>query len=75
MLCMTGTQLRAERKALGMSVNGLARELGVAPSTISRYENNLIVIRAPRMIILALSSLKNNAQKTRIARAAKRDGK
>lgn len=70
---MTGTQLRAERKALGMSVNGLARELGVAPSTISRYENDLIVIRAPRMIILALSSLKNNVKPVRAARRKERE--
>lgn len=37
---MTGQEFRQARQAYGFTVRGLARELGVAPSTICRAEKS-----------------------------------
>ena len=39
----TGTQLRAEREARGVSLNALAKAMGVHRSTLWRYEGQATV--------------------------------
>ena len=36
---MTRDELRSIREALGLSVRGMARRIGVAPKTITRWES------------------------------------
>lgn len=36
---MTRHELRSIREALGLSVRGMARRIGVAPKTITRWES------------------------------------
>jgi ribosome-binding protein aMBF1 (putative translation factor) len=56
---MTPSDLRAARAALGMSGAALARELGINPRTLRRYEAATAKSRAeiPRSIELAVRGL------------------
>ena len=42
---MTGTQLRDQREAMGLSIESLAARAGVAASTISRAERGEVALR------------------------------
>ena len=51
-----GDKIRKAREALDMTQRQLSQELGVSPSAIANYENNISVPRT-RILIKLLSSL------------------
>jgi transcriptional regulator with XRE-family HTH domain len=57
---MTPDELRARREALGLSRYALAKRLGVAESTVSRWERGLRRIERPEMLRLALDALSSS---------------
>lgn len=52
-----GTQLRAWRERQGLSQEALAALLGVARSTIARWETGVVDMVVPRIVALALEAL------------------
>ena len=64
LMTMTGNDLKGEREGLGLSQERLARELGVALSTVARWEQ-LKDAEIPNagMLELALEALKARARK------------
>jgi predicted ATPase/DNA-binding CsgD family transcriptional regulator/DNA-binding XRE family transcriptional regulator len=55
---MTPVELRAERRALGLTQAELARELGVATNTVARWERAEMPIGNPELVQLALQRLR-----------------
>ena len=55
---MTGKELRRRRELIGLSQVALADALGLAPNTIARWERGELSIGSPKMLNLALNSLK-----------------
>jgi len=54
---MTGAELRAARRALGLSQRALAVLLDVTENTVARWERGELAIAHPRMLELALKGL------------------
>lgn len=54
---LSGDELRARRKALGLSQARLAAKLHVHTNTVARWERGELVIEHPNMILLALDEL------------------
>jgi DNA-binding XRE family transcriptional regulator len=59
----TGEDLAARRTALGFSQGTLARHLGVARTTIVRWEAGTLAIKSPHMLDLALEALEARAHR------------
>src|SRR5215471_14571588 len=55
---MTPSELRAERKALGLTQAALASELGVATNTIARWERAEMPIRNPELVRAGIQRLR-----------------
>jgi transcriptional regulator with XRE-family HTH domain len=49
-----GSELRACRVSLGFTQRQFAKELGVAPNTLARWERGVLAIRRPALLRLAL---------------------
>ena len=54
---LTGLDIRRWREERGVTAYRLAKELGVAQSTISRWERQEMEIQSPRMVELTLQRL------------------
>ncbi len=59
---MTGAELRARRKALGLSHGQLALRLGVASNTVARWERNELTIGQPKMVKMSLDQIEREVR-------------
>ena len=57
---MTPAELRAAREALGLSQKALAKRLGVAQTSVLRWESGARRIEHPELLRLALAQLNAN---------------
>jgi predicted ATPase/DNA-binding CsgD family transcriptional regulator len=64
---MTPAELRAERRALGLTQAALARELGVATNTIARWERAEMPIRNPELVHAGMQRLRRLQPNTQAA--------
>jgi DNA-binding transcriptional regulator YiaG len=55
---ISGTQIRRQREALGLSQAQLGRHLTVAANTIARWERGELKVEHPGMLLLALNELR-----------------
>ena len=67
---MTGEELRARRRELGLTQRALAEALGIPQSTVWRWETDQIPIERPPMLALALEAL-GRRPRTAVRRAKK----
>jgi len=58
---MTGKELKELRRRLGLTQKKLARQLGVIPLTVARWETGTRAI--PSFLALALKALENQMEK------------
>jgi DNA-binding CsgD family transcriptional regulator/transcriptional regulator with XRE-family HTH domain len=62
---LTPVQLRARRRALGLTQEALAREVGVSVNTVARWERGALAIRRPQEVRRRLDQLAfGNAEST-----------
>lgn len=64
----SGASFRFMRKALGLSAKALAADLGLAPETISRWENGDRAVDAPTWLLLAGMAREPNGELARLVR-------
>lgn len=63
---MTGVELRARRKALGLSQGRLAKRLGVSSNTVARWERGELTIGRPEMVGMSLDQIAREVSKVPI---------